>query len=78
MATKDRIAALGRLRVRLKHDYDKAARIHRGQAKAAGKLREATHRQLAAELDLMKARPLKRHQAARRAHEPDMFAGAAE
>lgn len=76
--SSDRIAALARRRARLKVECDKAARGHRGQARAAKKLRQATHAQLAAELDLARARPLKRHQARRAAAEPDMFQEAGE
>lgn len=71
--SSERIAALARRRARLVADYDKAARRHRGQQRAAVKLRQATHAQLRAEIDLARAAPLKSFAAGRSAAEPDMF-----
>lgn len=71
--SSERIAAIARRRARLKGDYDKAQRRHHGQQRAAAKLRQATHAQLRAELDLARAAPLKTFAAGRSAAEPDMF-----
>ncbi len=71
--SSERIAALAGRRARLAADYDKAKRRHRGASKAGTKLRQATHAQLAAELRLAKAAPLKSFAAGRVSAEPDMF-----
>lgn len=76
--SSDRIAALRQRRARLRREYDKATRQHRGQERAGRKLRQVTHAQLKAEIDLARAAPLKRFEAARAATEPDMFREAAE
>ncbi|SHF00852.1 hypothetical protein SAMN02745157_1427 [Kaistia soli DSM 19436] len=76
--SSDRIGALARRRARLTADYDKARRQHRGAGKTAAKLRQATHAQLAAEINLARAAPLKRHRTSRAAAEPDMFQEAGE
>ena len=71
----DRIKALAARRTRLCAEYEREQRLHRGARHAEQQLREATHAQLLAEINLARAAPLKRYQARRRGPKPDMFKG---
>jgi hypothetical protein len=72
-----RIAALAARRDQLGQEYARARRQHRRADRTFAALSKVTHAQLACELRLAKAAPLKRDARRRRAAAPDLFLGEA-